>query len=119
MSYSPLERNSDRGQSSSSRSLFNGSTNGRSRKNINDHDDDDDDDEIDYHDDTASRRSRLSQFRKPTPLSEPLTALGSAEGGFDERDPYYVFRDDLQRKLTTVDESLAEFLRIIHQTVRA
>ena len=54
--------------------------------------------------DTAERRSALS---------EPLTA----ENGMD--DPFYVFREDLHRKLNHVDECLAEYLRIIHQTVRA
>jgi len=36
----------------------------------------------------------------------------------DPGDPYYVFRDDLLRKLELVDESMAEFLRVVHQTVR-
>ena len=44
-------------------------------------------------------------------LSEPLTAAAASE------DPFYVFREDLYRKLEHVDESLAEYLRIIHQTV--
>jgi len=33
-------------------------------------------------------------------------------------DPFYVFRDDLEKKLECVDESLAEYLRIVHHTVR-
>uniref|UniRef100_A0A7S3P3R1 t-SNARE coiled-coil homology domain-containing protein n=1 Tax=Amphora coffeiformis TaxID=265554 RepID=A0A7S3P3R1_9STRA len=44
-------------------------------------------------------------------LAEPLTANGQAS-----EDPFYVFREDLYRKLEHVDESLAEFLRIVHQT---
>jgi len=45
-------------------------------------------------------------------LSEPLTSNGQAD-----EDPFYVFREDLYRKLEHVDESLAEYLRIVHQTV--
>ena len=47
-------------------------------------------------------------------LSEPLTANGDAAS----EDPFYVFREDLYRKLEQVDEGLADYLRIIHQTVR-
>ena len=32
-------------------------------------------------------------------------------------DPFYVFRDDLYRQLSRVDETLAEYLRVVHQTV--
>ncbi len=33
-------------------------------------------------------------------------------------DPYFVFRADLMQQLELVDEALAEFLRVVHQTVR-
>ena len=33
-------------------------------------------------------------------------------------DPFYVFRDDLYRQLSRVDETLAEYLRVVHHTVR-
>jgi hypothetical protein len=60
---------------------------------------------------TFSRKSQL-----PTELSEPLT---SGDGnGANVDDPFYVFRSDLYRKLDSLDESLAEYLRIVHQTVR-
>jgi hypothetical protein len=39
-------------------------------------------------------------------LSEPLS------------DPFYVLRDDLKRKIDSVDEALAEYLRVVFHTVR-
>jgi syntaxin 6 len=42
-------------------------------------------------------------------LKEPLTAT-------DTDDPFYVFREDLYRKLDLVEENLTEYLRIVHQT---
>jgi hypothetical protein len=56
-------------------------------------------------------------------LSEPLT---SHTGTFDEEsllshdpsDPYFVFRSDLQKKLDLIDDSLADYLRVVHETVR-
>jgi hypothetical protein len=47
-------------------------------------------------------------------LAEPLTANGQGS-----EDPFFVFRKDLYRKLEQVDEGLAEYLRIVHQTVRS
>jgi hypothetical protein len=74
------------------------------------------DDETD-NDDLVSIRSGLSRKSQlPTHLSEPLTSGDNHGTGQD--DPYYVFRSDLYRKLESVDESLAEYLRVIHQTVR-
>ena len=49
-------------------------------------------------------------------LEEPLTDTSEHE---DSSDPFYVFREDLYRKLESVDESLAEYLRIVQQTVSA
>lgn len=59
-------------------------------------------------------------------LKEPLT--GGVGGGammmmtttnhYESDDPFYVFREDLYRKLDLVDDGLAEFLRLVHQTVR-
>lgn len=46
-------------------------------------------------------------------LKEPLTAAMHHDD-----DPFYVFREDLYRKLDLVDDGLAEFLRLVHQTVR-
>jgi hypothetical protein len=57
-----------------------------------------------------------SAAHPPAALSEPLTANGDEETG-DSADPFYVFRADLYRKLELVDESLAEYLRVVHQTV--
>lgn len=52
-------------------------------------------------------------------LEEPLTAAAADENdtASSSSDPFYVFRQDLYRKLESVDESLAEYLRIVHQTV--
>ena len=45
-------------------------------------------------------------------LKEPLTDVEV------EDDPFYVFREDLYRKLDLVEDSLTEYLRVVHQTVR-
>jgi hypothetical protein len=73
---------------------------------------------------TDSRR-RYPRLGKGSPanshLSTPLNssaALVGEVGGFDSTDPYYVFQRDLVTKLELVDEALAEFLRVVHQTVR-
>jgi hypothetical protein len=69
-------------------------------------------------DDTVSQRSRASSFRRNSSanpeLKEPLRGNGS---GNNEDDPFYVFREDLYRKLDLVDDGLTEYLRIVHQTV--
>ena len=49
-------------------------------------------------------------------LSEPLT--GEAFDDESTSDPYFVFRSDLQHQLEVMDEHLAEYLRIVHETVR-
>lgn len=67
----------------------------------------------------ASVASGASSFRMRSHenehLSEPLTA-GMNHNDSNE-DPYFVFRADLIQKLELVDEGLAEFLRVVHQTV--
>jgi hypothetical protein len=69
------------------------------------------------------------EFRQS--LSEPLTAISvSSTNNYGPNnaanahqlpqlsaDPFYVFRDDLYRQLSRVDETLAEYLRVVHQTV--
>jgi hypothetical protein len=92
-------------------------------------------DEGDDQDDNFSRASsrvslpsfsRQKKSSLPASMSEPLNASGSAEveengrnsKDYDPGDPFYVFREDLYRKLELVDEALAEFLRVVHQTVR-
>jgi hypothetical protein len=65
----------------------------------------------------SSSSSSLRRTNKNNTLSEPLTSHAGDDGGTNE-DPYYVFREDLYRKLDILEESLAEYLRIIHQTVR-
>jgi hypothetical protein len=69
----------------------------------------------------ASSKRRFGRKRINSDLSEPLTSTGASivdeELGGTTGDPYFVFRRDLQRKLETVDESLADFLRIVHETV--
>jgi hypothetical protein len=57
-------------------------------------------------------------------LSEPLTQ-GEQQPHQSQQhsskamstDPFYVFREDLYRQLERVDEALAEYLRVVHQTV--
>ena len=78
------------------------------------------------------------EFRQS--LSEPLTAMSKSDSNSNKNnngsnqnvedttttthqlpqlsaDPFYVFRDDLYRQLSRVDETLAEYLRVVHQTV--
>ena len=72
------------------------------------------------------------EFRQS--LSEPLTTVSRSNNNSNNNhftdggdtthqlpqlsaDPFYVFRDDLYRQLSRVDETLAEYLRVVHQTV--
>ncbi|KAG7346434.1 syntaxin [Nitzschia inconspicua] len=68
----------------------------------------------------SNRRRYKGHKRLSSDLSEPLTTAGTSvvdeSLGSEAGDPYFVFRNDLQRKLELVDESLAEFLRIVHET---
>jgi hypothetical protein len=54
-----------------------------------------------------SRSTRNGHGPNPS-LEQPLT----------EEDPFYVFREDLYRKLDLVEDGLTEYLRLVHQTVR-
>mmetsp|Transcript_21821 Transcript_21821/g.35125 ORF Transcript_21821/g.35125 Transcript_21821/m.35125 type:complete len:308 (+) Transcript_21821:95-1018(+) len=56
-------------------------------------------------------------------LSEPLTSASTSvvdeslgDDSSFSADPYFVFRSDLMKKLELVDESLTEYLRIVHET---
>ncbi|CAB9502952.1 Syntaxin-6 [Seminavis robusta] len=70
-------------------------------------------------DSSTSSKSRLRlprMGRGPSgALSQPLNA-STVEDDVDSSDPYYVFQSDLCNKLELVDEALAEFLRVVHQT---
>lgn len=57
------------------------------------------------------------------PLTSPLTSNSASVLDHNEStstsssgDPYFVFRSDLQNKLESADEYLADFLRIVHET---
>lgn len=65
----------------------------------------------------SSHRRFSSRKRINSELSEPLTSHGD-EGSFvgGSGDPYFVFRSDLERKLELIDESMTDFLRIVHET---
>jgi hypothetical protein len=68
----------------------------------------------------ASSKRRFGRKRINSELSEPLTVGGTSivdEELGGSGDPYFVFRADLQNKLELVDESLADYLRIVHETV--
>lgn len=69
----------------------------------------------------ASSKRRFGRKRINSELSEPLTSAGTSivdeELGSSGGDPYFVFRKDLHRKLELVDEALADYLRIVHETV--
>ncbi|GKY92780.1 hypothetical protein MPSEU_000247800 [Mayamaea pseudoterrestris] len=93
MSYASIGRNRDKSTS-------------QSMSNHHDTDDTDSDDIVSI----RSGLSRKSQL--PIELSEPLTNGDSQS----QNDPFYVFRSDLYRNLDSVDESLAEYLRVVHQT---
>ena len=82
-----------------------------------------------------SKKSRKSRRRVDNDeLSVPLHALSEGDGGDEhdvesgtagaggaavslEDDPFYVFREDLTRKLCLVDEGLKRYLNVIHDTV--
>ena len=74
-------------------------------------------------DSSVASSKRRFRHRVNSDLSEPLTATSVTsvpvdEGlGSDAGDPYFVFRADLKRKLERVDECLAEYLRVINETV--
>ena len=70
---------------------------------------------------TTNHRRFNRNKRINSELSEPLTSPTSA-GGDEESsslDPYFVFRSDLQNKIELADEDLADFLRIVQETVRS
>jgi len=78
----------------------------------------------------ASSRRKFGRKSINSELSEPLTVGGGTTTSslLDEEvgsfvngggDPYFVFRKDLHQKLELVDEALADFLRIVHETVRS
>ena len=72
------------------------------------------------HGNNGTTKSALSLFRISSgshDLKEPLK-LPDLEAGVHDDDPFYVFREDLYRKLDLVDECLQDFLRVVHQTVR-
>jgi t-SNARE complex subunit (syntaxin) len=71
----------------------------------------------------ASHRRRFKGHKRlSSDLSEPLTTAGTSvvdeSLGSEAADPYFMFRNDLQKKLELMDESLADFLRVVHETVR-
>lgn len=72
---------------------------------------------VDSSNDHMSIRSKIStrSFRTVSvgnpELKEPLTGASH-----NDDDPFYVFREDLYRKLDLVDDGLAEYLRLIHHT---
>ena len=101
MSYAPLDE-----------SLFNG--NGALQRRSAD---DDYNDEAMLSSTSPSSLSSITLGRnRRKSLEEPLTDTSEHD---ESSDPFYVFREDLYRKLESVDESLAEYLRIVHQSVRS
>lgn len=70
----------------------------------------------------SSQRKFRRHRRVNSGLSEPLTTADSVVdeslgSGAVSGDPYFVFRSDLQNKLELVDDALADFLRVVHETV--
>ena len=69
---------------------------------------------------SSTHRRFKGNKRISSELSEPLTTASSVIDeslGSEAGDPYFMFRADLQKKLELVDESLADFLRVVHETV--
>lgn len=62
--------------------------------------------------------SSRNALKNNAQLNEPLNGGSNSNSNKGEDDPFYVFREDLYRKLDLVDEALTEYLRIVHQTVR-
>jgi hypothetical protein len=71
----------------------------------------------------AHQRRFVGHKRINSELSEPLSSsvvdVESLGGGGVSADPYFVFRSDLQKKLESLDEYLADYLRTVHETVRS
>ena len=71
----------------------------------------------------ASSRRRFRDKSVNSELSEPLTSVANGDASINDEsltgvgDPYFVFRSDLKRKLDSLDEHLAEYLRVVHETV--
>jgi hypothetical protein len=71
--------------------------------------------------------SHQEQSDRQASLSEPLTTSTNIVVSDNDKaykrsyenpsDPYYVFRDDLNRQLEIIDECLAEYLRLVNQLV--
>ena len=69
---------------------------------------------------SSTHRRFKGNKRISSELSEPLTTASSVIDeslGSEAGDPYFMFRADLQKKLELVDESLTDFLRVVHETV--
>lgn len=72
----------------------------------------------------------LNKKSSSNELAEPLTGSGIENGhddhgnngtqhpGSGDDDPFYVFKDDLHRKLGFMEESLSNYLSVINNTVR-
>lgn len=75
-----------------------------------------DDDAVSYKTSKSHRSRRTITSELEEPLNE--VELGKVDNTLADEDPFYVLRNDLFTKLELVDESLAEFLRIVYQTVR-
>jgi hypothetical protein len=68
--------------------------------------------------DDEKKRAR-SKNATTNGLSQPLTDIEAANGGPKDDDPFYVFREDLLRKVSRMDGGLVDYLRVVHGTVRS
>jgi hypothetical protein len=97
----------------------------QSQTRVDDHHDNNNnnDDAVSYKTNKSNKSNRTRGGRTiHSELEEPLNDVelggpSSYNNSHLDDDPFYVLRGDLYRKLELVDEGLAEFLRIVYQTV--
>jgi hypothetical protein len=70
------------------------------------------------HNTNTQDASNTSASSPVTPRSPPTATATASPTLSNADDPFYMFRDDLYQQLSRVDETLTEYLRVVHQTVR-
>jgi hypothetical protein len=103
----------------------NQSVSSQSQTRQGDHQDNNNNDDVVSYKTNKSNKSNRTRGGRTihSELEEPLNdvELGGPSSYNNnsplDDDPFYVLRNDLYRKLELVDEGLAEFIRIVYQTV--
>jgi hypothetical protein len=91
---------------------LNGTSDSIVRNTSIDHDDDDDDNDVN---DTRTILTTTSNSRNRPAASSSSLSLLSEPLTSNKDDPFYMFQTQLRKQLESVDESLAELLRLVDQ----